>query len=328
MTRASSPTRSDRPRTGRRAATPAGAGAIGPARAPAAGAGLLLLPLLWRCFLEARPAVQGIFLLRFAAGASFGGPLLAEGPDDFSLWAGAALCVCATLSVYVLNGVMDVEEDRVNGSSRPIARGKLTVAQATGAAVVLGASSLAGGFALGSALGWSILAALGLGWLYSGPPFYLKRWPAGLALVAFLAGLLIYQAGHAANGGGGDARSSTVFAVVMALWMALVGQTKDLSDVEGDRLAGRRSAPVAWGEGPARLAASAAAVALGASFVASARSFAPDLLAPALVRSAGALAVATIALGPWSRGARSARRRPYKAFMLAQYGVHLAVIVW
>ena len=304
--------RSDR----HRAMTLAGTDAIDPTRAPASGAGLLLL--LWRCFLESRPAVQGIFLLRFAAGASFAGPLLAGGPNAVSLWMGATLCVCATLSVYIMNGVMDVEEDRGNGSSRPVARGGLTVAQATGAAAVLGSSSLAGGFALGGVLGWSILAALALGWLYSVPPFCLKRWPAGLASVAFLAGLLIYQAGFSANGAGGDARSLSVFAVVMALWMALVGQTKDLSDVEGDRLAGRRSAPVGWGEGPARLAVSAAAVALGVAFLASARLFAPDLLAPALVLSAGALGVAAMALGPWSRGARSARRRPYKAFMLAR----------
>lgn len=45
---------------------------------------------------------------------------------------------------------------------------------------------------------------------------------------------------------------------VCATLSVYVLNAKDLSDVEGNRLAGRKSAPVAWGEGPARLAASAA----------------------------------------------------------------------
>ena len=43
--------------------------------------------VLYRCFLEARPAVQDIFLLRLLAGASFAGPLFIEG-INFSPWVG------------------------------------------------------------------------------------------------------------------------------------------------------------------------------------------------------------------------------------------------
>ena len=81
--------------------------------------------VLYRCFLESRPAVQGIFLLRFLAGASLAGPLFVRGVVNFPLWGGAVLWVCVTLSVYILNGVMDIEEDQINASSRPIASGKL-----------------------------------------------------------------------------------------------------------------------------------------------------------------------------------------------------------
>ncbi len=58
--------------------------------------------VFYRCFLEARPAVQGIFPLRFLTGASFAGPLFAGGVN-LPLWGGATLCTCATLSVYILN---------------------------------------------------------------------------------------------------------------------------------------------------------------------------------------------------------------------------------
>lgn len=286
-----------------------------------------ILEIVYRCFLESRPTVQGIFLLRFLTGASFAGPVFAGGMN-FSLWIGAGLCVCATLSIYILNGVMDVREDRINGSSRPVARGELAVVHAAGVAVGLAALSVVGGFALAGSLGWNITLALILGWIYSGPPWYLKRWPAGLAVVAILAGLLIYHAGYAANGGDGNVRSFCIFSGVMALWMGFVGQTKDLSDIEGDKQAGRKSAPVVWGEDAVRLALSGVALFLGGGNVVLALFLAPDLLIEALTLMLGAVSVALIALGSWSRGDRVMRRRPYRAFMLTQYGTHLAAVIW
>ena len=277
------------------------------------------------CLLEARPAVVGIFLLRFLAGASFAGPLF-EGGANGTLWAGATLWILVTLSVYILNGVMDVEEDRINRSSRPVASGKLSVVQAAGVAAGLGVLSVAGSTLLGGLMVCSVLAALVLGWLYSGPPFYLKRRPAAWTVVGIAAALITYNAGYASNGGGGNLLSFSVFACVMALWLGVVSQTKDLSDVKGDEQAGRRSVPVVFGEGRARFVFSGAAFCLGLVYVLSAALLAPDLLIPAFVLAAGAAAVAATTLGPWSRGDRSRRRRPYRAFMLAQYGANLAAL--
>lgn len=286
-----------------------------------------LTTLLWRCFLEARPTVQGIFLLRFLTGASFSAPLLVLAANS-TLWIGAALWFCTMSSVYVLNGSMDVEEDTINRSARPVARGDLTAAQATVAAALLAGVGVAGSFVMGAALTLHVTAVLALGWLYSGPPFYLKRYPAGLAMVATLGGLITYHAGYSVGGNADGVRDLLPFALVMALWMGLVGQTKDLSDVEGDTEAGRRSGPVAWGETRARLFYSAAALSLGAAYLAWAALSAKALLASAVVLMLGALAVALTSLGPWGRGDRRERRRPYRAFMLAQYGAHLAVLAW
>jgi 4-hydroxybenzoate polyprenyltransferase len=283
--------------------------------------------VLYRCFLEARPAVQGIFLLRFLAGASFAGSLFTEG-INFPLWAGAALWICATLSVYILNGVMDVEEDRINNSSRPIASGKLSVGQAAGVTGGLAALSVIGSFALGSTMVWSVVVFLALGWLYSGPPFYVKRSPTGWAILGLAATFITYYAGYTSNGGEGDIPSFSVFATVMALWLGLVSQTKDLSDIEGDKQAGRRSGPVVWGEDVARLVFSGVALSLGGGYILAAALFAPGLLVPAFVLASGAVILAVTTLGPWSRGDKSRRRRSYKAFMLTQYGANLAVLIW
>ncbi|MBV9453200.1 MAG: UbiA family prenyltransferase [Rubrobacter sp.] len=282
--------------------------------------------VLYRCFLEARPAVQGIFLLRFLAGASFANPLVVGGVK-LSLLIGAALWVCATLSVYIFNGVMDVEEDRINGSSRPVARGKLKIAHATGVTGGLAALSVIGSFGLGSTMVWSVVALLALGWLYSGPPFYLKRSPTGWTIMGIIVAYITYNVGYVANGGGSAVYSLFIFATIMALWLGLVSQTKDLSDIEGDKQAGRRSGPVIWGENAARLVYSGVALSLGGGYILAAAFFAPGLLIPALVLALGAVVVTAIALGPWSRGEKSRRRKPYKAFMLTQYGANLAVVL-
>ena len=175
---------------------------------------------------------------------------------------------------------------------------------------------------------WSVVVLLVLGWLYSGPPIYLKRSSTGWAVLGIMVALITYSAGYSSNGGGGNIHSFLVFATVMALWLGIVSQTKDLSDIEGDKQAGRRSGPVVWGENAARIVYSGAALSLGGGFILSAALFAPDLLIPAFVLASGAVVVAVIALGPWSRGQKSKRRMPYMAFMLTQYGANLAVVIW
>jgi 4-hydroxybenzoate polyprenyltransferase len=287
----------------------------------------LVVGILYRCFLEARPAVQGIFLLRFLTGATFAGSLFATGAVNFTLWGGAALWICATMSVYILNGVMDVEEDRINGSSRPVASGKLSVAQAAWVTAGLAVLSVVGSFALGSLMGWSVIVLLTLGWLYSGPPLYLKRSPTGWAILGIIVALITYNAGRITNQSEGDILAFLVFATVMALWLGIVSQMKDLSDIEGDKQAGRRSGPVVWGEDIARLVFSGAALSLGGGYILLATLFAPSLLIPSFVLASGAVVLAMITLGPWSRGDKSRRRRPYKVFMFAQYCANLAVII-
>lgn len=121
--------------------------------------------------------------------------------------------------------------------------------------------------------------------------------------------------------------SLVVFSTAMALWMGLVGQTKDLSDQEGDAQVGRKSLPVVWGEGRARLAVSAAAIAIGVGFALPAFFLGEVILPASIVVAFGGLAIAVVALGPWSKGSRSRRRRPYRVFMITQYLSHLMILI-
>lgn len=273
--------------------------------------------------------VQVVFLLRLLAGAFFAGSIFSLGAIGKSydlLVIGAASWVCATLAVYIYNGVQDVEEDRANGSSRPIAQEKLGVSQAMVAVVTFGLLSIIGGVFVHRDLAWGAAAMLFMGWLYSGPPFYLKRWPAALAIIAVSAAVLTYNAGYTLSGSQDERLPLLVFAGIMALWMGLVGQTKDFSDVPGDKKAGRRSLPITWGEETAQFIISTIALVLGIGFFLISFFWVEGLRLPAVVVFVGAIAVSTLSLGPWGKDGETRRRRPYKAFMVTQYAANIVVI--
>lgn len=283
--------------------------------------------VIYMCFLEARPVVQVIFLLRFLTGACFAELSVDEANRQSSLWIGALGWSCATCACYIFNGITDVSEDRINGSPRPIASGRLRLTQASIAVAVLGSLAITACAVVEGYMILGVAAMLLMGWMYSSGPLRLKRWPIGLATLAIVAALLTYFIGYGANGGWGNVVSLVVFATAMALWMGLVGQTKDLSDREGDEQAGRKSLPIVWGDKRARLAVSAVAIVIGAGFVLLAFFLGEVIFLAALVVAFGGLAVAIVALGPWSKGSRLRRRRPYRVFMVTQYLSHLVVLI-
>jgi 4-hydroxybenzoate polyprenyltransferase len=115
---------------------------------------------------------------------------------------------------------------------------------------------------------------------------------------------------------------------MMTLWLGIVSQLKGLSNIEGDMLGGRRSSPVVWGEDVSLLVFSGAALCLGGGYILSAALLAPSLLSSAFILASGAVALAVITLGPWSKGDKSRRRKPYQAFMLTKYGATILVVTW
>ncbi|WP_196467646.1 UbiA family prenyltransferase [Planomonospora sp. ID91781] len=273
---------------------------------------------------EARPAVQVIFQLRLFAGALIG----AGAPADVSwgvMAAGAAAWLLLTWSAYLLNGAADVVEDQSNGSTRPIARGDLSALTGGRLALLLGALGLSLAAALSERFFLLALLLLVLSWAYSTGPAPLKNTVAGVQVAVVGAGLVTYLAGISAAGVPVTG-TVLVFAVAMSAWMGIGGLAKDLSDVAGDRAAGRHTLPLLWGERRAKLAIAAAAVAVGGSFLAAALAVAPVLVPAAALVLAGSAALAAVSLGRWSTGDRRAQRRPYRLFMLTQYSAHLTVL--
>jgi 4-hydroxybenzoate polyprenyltransferase len=281
---------------------------------------------LMKCLEEARPAVLGIFLLRFivATMVSTGRVSLAHTILGCVTWE------AAILYVYLFNGVMDVREDRINQSGRPIARGVLP--RETAARVSAGAMTVAltGAAALGPATLCVVIVAIAVGWQYSAAPLCLKRRPIGAPAACLVLGLTTYAASFFTQAGTTQPDrwpEVLLFAFVMSAWMGLVGApAKDLSDTRGDAAAGRRTLAVLRGETDTRRLVAMCALGLAAVFVCAAVVLAPALRWPSLILLAGALGVAAVSLTRLSQGGRSRQRLPYRVFMATQYAVHIGAV--
>lgn len=265
---------------------------------------------------EARPVVQVVFLMRLIAATGL--PSHPTAPALIVIVGWLPLVV----AVYVFNGVTDVSSDRANGSNRPIASGRLTVNAAIRWCMV---SSL-----VGLALCWLVdprvlilgVVLLVVGWAYSDGPS-LKNRPIGFGVIVGVGAALTYLAGWFASPDR-NAGSLPVLLVV-AGWVGLCCASKDFSDVEGDRLAGRRTWPVLLGQrGAAYLLASVAVSGGIAALVGSV--LARVAVAPAAVLMAGSILLAVVGVESAARAERTVRRRPYRAFMATQYAANLAMI--
>ncbi|MFF3854204.1 UbiA family prenyltransferase [Micromonospora sp. NPDC002575] len=275
----------------------------------------------WR---EARPVVQVVFQLRFFAGAAVAAPhAVLTRPG--SLLVGAFAWLCATWFVYLLNGLSDQVEDRRNGSPRPLATGALPLGVARRIVVALAGLALLSAAAVSARLAGLVALMLVLGWLYSAGPRPQKGNMAGFVLVVASGGIVTYLAGAAASGGP-VGPELVVLSVAMSLWMALGGTTKDLSDVAGDRAAGRRTLPVLLGDRAARRLMAVLVVVAGGVLMSGALVLAPVLMLPAVVLALGATGVVGCLLAGAGATGRWRQRRPYRLFMASQYAVHLSVL--
>lgn len=273
-----------------------------PAVAPALRAGHLLAT-------EARPAVQGVFPLRFCSTA-----IMAPQP---SLGLAVAMTgwLLLTIAIYLLNGLSDVAGDRLNGSGRPLASGLVNLATARLATATCALTGVATCYTFSAGMGALSLAMLALGVGYS----YGPRWKAGRVSASLVIGTgaaLTYLAGAAAADV--DSWKLIAFIVALSAWIALASASKDFSDVIGDRAAGRRTAPVELGLALASrdLAASTTAAATLLAAVSLGLGVQPI---PAGVVVAGSATLTFVLMASRNTRASIAARTPYRIYMVTQY---------
>ncbi|WIM94529.1 UbiA family prenyltransferase [Actinoplanes oblitus] len=274
--------------------------------------------LAWR---ETRPCVQVIFALRFLAGA-----LLAGGTvSGWRLLTAGVGWSCVVAAIYLHNGTTDVVEDRRNGSARPLATGELPLPAARAIVRGLAVAGLTIAALADPREALLALAMLALGFAYSSGRAPLKGSMPGFALVVLGGGMLTYTAGGLTTSGG-PTLESAVFALFLSAWMAVAGSSKDLSDTDGDRSAGRRTLPVMFGQESAARMIAAGTLTVGALFVAVAVHVGDNLIWYALPLAAGAAVTAATLLRTRRATLRADRRLPYRSFMVTQFLVHGTVL--
>lgn len=280
---------------------------------------------VWAAFLEARPVVQLVFAMRFAVG----GALSSDAAAFLPLHAAAGQCawLASMWFVYLVNGMSDLEGDRLNASSRPIAAGVLRVERARVISAVLAAFSILVGSVVDLKFSLFCASMLMLGVVYSYGPFALKKWSPTASITVATAGFVTYVAGAYAFSGA--VTSSTVLvAGIMGAWMAAAGNYKDLGEEVGDRAAGRRTLPVLLGRRRATFVIWMACVLIALLAL---LAVAVDLF----IWPVGVLIAASALLArSWAsrRGSKSMQagagaKFPYRVFMVSQYVVNGLLLV-
>jgi len=203
-----------------------------------------------------------------------GGFLNSGTPFPAFVWCVIAGFSLIVASIYVLNQIVDIENDRINRKLFLLPHGFVSVATAWTLALVCAGGGLAIGFFTikSPAINVLFMVSLILGVQYNLPPFQLKNKPyggiianaLGHGMLAFLVGWYAAQNGHDFN------RHVFIQGIISSLAPAFANAAVYLAttipDATGDRSTGKRTFCVVYGE---KKTAIASALCCSAAFASS-----------------------------------------------------------
>lgn len=175
----------------------------------------------------------------------------------FSLLAVLILFICVWLSwiaSVIFNDIYDFKIDVVSNPHRPLQRKIFAVKEYAHLGIFLFLLSLIGALSLGFSFAALLLAYQFIAWLYSAPPYRLKKFPLVATLVSALALLLIFFAGYILMSSDQTIHTlSWRIILLLAITFTLSLPIKDFKDIAGDKTDGIWTLPVIFGEKKARL---------------------------------------------------------------------------
>ncbi|MFC1640954.1 UbiA prenyltransferase family protein [Patescibacteria group bacterium] len=189
-----------------------------------------------------------------AGGLYLGNALLGE-PFDFSLYgvlALTALFIAATaIWTYslTLNDIYDMDIDKISNPDRPLVSGIFTREEYRNIGIIAGTIAIFAGFSVGYNYMVMIVAALLLSYIYSAPPFRLKRFPIMAPFLMSLGTAVLIFTGYrlfAISGTFYDFPINILFLIIIVA--TLVINAKDIKDYEGDRKFHVHTIPTMFGE--------------------------------------------------------------------------------
>jgi len=176
--------------------------------------------------------------------------------DIFSFFALANLILAAVfawLASVFLNDIADLEIDKITNPKRPTATGEISAGEYQNYFWACFLLSLILGLTVGVKFFLLALVYQTISWIYSCPPFRLKRFSGAAGFLSALALALLFSSGFMLLSDGQDISRlpHQVFWLLIVAFMVSL-PIKDLKDIEGDRKNGVWTIPVLLGETWAR----------------------------------------------------------------------------
>ncbi len=173
-----------------------------------------------------------------------------ESPGPVLILIGSVISVVfAWWHAVGVNDLHDVEGDKAVNLSRPLVTGVVSARELGSFNAVLLVLSLLAAYVVRYVFFVPILVAIGLSYMYSAPPFRLKKVPFVATLVSALCSALVCLAGFVLFS---DDYSFYGFPpnvlLVILVTFTLAFTVKDIKDLEADRIAGVMTLPILLGE--------------------------------------------------------------------------------
>lgn len=152
----------------------------------------------------------------------------------------------STLSIYLMNDLVDIKIDKINAPTRPLASGAVKKQDALKLVIGLGIGSIAISFLVSTLTVYLTITYLLIGVLYSMPKISLKDRSFAKTIMIAIGGLITSLIGSSFSGLFEE--RATIAAVTFMTLIFVTSPINDLADYAGDRKYGKKTIPIVIGK--------------------------------------------------------------------------------
>jgi len=178
-------------------------------------------------------------------------------PNIFSVFVALDILAAiwlAWLASVAVNDICDFSIDAISNPGRPLQKKIITIDEYWQIGLIFFILSLFGGFIVNPKFAALLLVYQVIAWIYSSPPFHLKRLPIAATLLAAIDLIIILFIGFTLFSGDNNMQGlSWRVILLLLLTLTLALPLKDFKDIEGDKKHNIRTLPVLLGEERGRL---------------------------------------------------------------------------
>ncbi len=167
-------------------------------------------------------------------------------PEIFHLLAVATITMTSTISVYLMNDLVDIKIDKINAPTRPLVSGKVRKEEAVIIIGALAVGAIGISLAISNVTTYLVVAYLVIGILYSVPKISLKDKSFLKTISIAIGGCITSLIGS--SGAGVFDMHSFVAALTFMIFLFVTSPINDLADYAGDKKFGKKTIPIVFGK--------------------------------------------------------------------------------